>query len=256
MGGGDGNDILNGGLGDDVLIGGAGIDQLNGGEGSDLYLVNSVSDYSSAEIARTPAPPVSTSCASLRRTGLRRSSWRLPNSGIERIVIGTGTGTTAVTTGLIANSVDARALLTEVEIFGNYGDNTIYGGTGDDYLDGGLGMTSFTAVPAITFEIYGSGVAHEEAGEGIDTLISWSGGTLADIYINIENLTLAGTANMDGTGNDGINVIKGNDGQNTLHGLAATTTSTVTVVMTKSTVIPGTTFSKAAPEMILIGTLT
>jgi Ca2+-binding RTX toxin-like protein len=57
----------------------------------------------------------------------------------------------------------------------------------------------------------------ENAAEGIDTVQSTVSFTLSD---NVENLTLLGTGNKNGTGNAGDNVLTGNGGSNVLSGLA------------------------------------
>ena len=59
----------------------------------------------------------------------------------------------------------------------------------------------------------------ENAGEGIDTII-WTG--LTNLYtmtqVNVENLTIAGTANRNVTGHSGANTIIGNSGINEING--------------------------------------
>jgi serralysin len=55
----------------------------------------------------------------------------------------------------------------------------------------------------------------ENAGEGVDTVRSQVSYTLAE---NVENLTLLGAGNYNGTGNASDNVIVGNTGSNVLNG--------------------------------------
>ena len=58
-------------------------------------------------------------------------------------------------------------------------------------------------------------VVTEAAGEGADTVQSTIRFTLG---ANVENLTLTGTSNINGTGNDLTNPITGNSGNNLLDG--------------------------------------
>ena len=94
------------------------------------------------------------------------------------------------------------------------GNDSLNGGTGADRLVGGLGDDSYWVDAAGDLVV-------ENASEGTDTVnaaISW---TLA---VNVEDLNLLGTANLNGTGNSLNNAIAGNDGNNSLDGGAGNDT--------------------------------
>jgi trimeric autotransporter adhesin len=93
----------------------------------------------------------------------------------------------------------------------------LYGGSGNDVLDGGAGTD--TMVGGAGNDIYyvdnlGDQVV-ENANEGIDQIYAKTHYTLT---ANAENLTLLGTANLNGTGNDLDNTLIGNSGNNQLSG--------------------------------------
>ncbi len=93
-------------------------------------------------------------------------------------------------------------------ITGNSGNNILNGATGIDTLIGGLGNDTYqvdTTTDTIT----------ENANQGTDTVQSSVTYTLGN---NLENLTLTGTTNINGTGNTLNNIITGNSGNNTLNG--------------------------------------
>jgi Ca2+-binding RTX toxin-like protein len=101
---------------------------------------------------------------------------------------------------------------------GNSGNNTLNGGLGVDTLIGGLGNDIYvvdTTTDTIT----------ELASQGTDTIQSSVTYSIAT-RTNIENLTLTGTANINGTGNIGNNRLTGNSGNNTLNGGAGNDTLT------------------------------
>ncbi|MFM6727852.1 MAG: Calx-beta domain-containing protein, partial [Dolichospermum sp.] len=111
------------------------------------------------------------------------------------------TGTAAINgTGNVGNNI----------ITGNSGNNTLNGGAGTDTLIGGLGNDIYI-VDSTTDTIT------ENANEGTDTIESSVTYTIAALA-NVENLTLTGTAAINGTGNVVNNVITGNSGNNTLNG--------------------------------------
>ncbi len=131
-------------------------------------------------------------------------------------------GRGGVVTGWIVGGIGKDTLLGGVgdEIFkgGSEGD-IISGGAGNDTLDGGAGvdqMTGGTGDDAYWVDDIGD-VVTEKAGEGTDTVTSFISYTLTD---NVENLTLFGNSDLNGTGNGLANMLTGNDGKNTLKGLA------------------------------------
>src|SRR5260221_309385 len=96
------------------------------------------------------------------------------------------------------------------ELFGAGGNDTIDGGGGADTLRGGVGDDTYIVNDAAASVV-------ENAGEGIDTVLTSVGLTLAD---NVENLTATGSAAVSLVGNNATNVIHGNDADNYILGRA------------------------------------
>ncbi|MHC5764330.1 MAG: DUF4114 domain-containing protein [Nostoc sp.] len=108
-------------------------------------------------------------------------------------------------------------------LIGGLGDDSLDGGAGNDNLDGGDGSDVYyvdSATDVVT-------ETNASVAGGIDTVIS----SLADYTLgaNLENLTLTGTGNSNGTGNSldnriigssGNNILNGGDGADTLVGVA------------------------------------
>jgi serralysin len=128
---------IDGGSGNDVVNGGGGTDVLDGGEGSDVYLVTSLADKTAAEITDTGT----TGTDELRFAATTAGTLTLlaGDTGLECVVIGMGTGASAVTTGKVALNVDATASANGLTITGNAGNNTLTGSSTADTLDGGAG---------------------------------------------------------------------------------------------------------------------
>src|SRR4051794_29881838 len=99
-------------------------------------------------------------------------------------------------------------------ITGTSGNDTIKGTTGADKMSGLTGNDTYT-VDHCDDEVI------EQPGEGTDTVLASVNFELTD---DIENLTLTGTAALDGVGNDGNNVLIGNSGPNMLVSGAGTDT--------------------------------
>ncbi|MBO1067209.1 MULTISPECIES: DUF4347 domain-containing protein [Nostocales] len=100
------------------------------------------------------------------------------------------------------------------DLSGGDGNDTLNGGTGADLLGGGKGNDTYVV------DNVGDVIA-EFLNQGIDTVessITWT------LKANIENLTLTGTASINGTGNTLNNTLIGNTGNNTLNGGAGADT--------------------------------
>jgi Ca2+-binding RTX toxin-like protein len=93
---------------------------------------------------------------------------------------------------------------------GNSGANVLDGGAGADYMAGGAGNDTYVVDTAKDVVAERSGT-----GSGRDVVRSSVSYTIAS---NVEELHLTGTANLNGTGNTGSNVLRGNSGNNVLNG--------------------------------------
>jgi Ca2+-binding RTX toxin-like protein len=96
------------------------------------------------------------------------------------------------------------------------GNDTLIGGAGSDLLDGGAGTDTLQGGTGNDTYVVSTGdTVVEQATQGLDTVqsdVTWTLGA------NLEALTLAGTANINGTGNGLDNLLTGNSGANMLTG--------------------------------------
>jgi len=181
--GGSKNDILYGYNGDDTIDGGKGADNMIGGEGDDTYIVDNMSD----QITEEENEGTDLVQASVSYT-LSQYVENLTLTGNASI---NGTG-----------NDDANI------ITGNTGNNILDGGADADILIGGKGNDTYIVDNE-------NDVVTELTNEGTDLVKTSISYTLSD---NVENLTLTGSADINGIGNDLNNIITGNDGNNNLSG--------------------------------------
>ncbi|MGA8157230.1 MAG: calcium-binding protein, partial [Rhodoplanes sp.] len=208
---GTGNDldnVITGNSGDNTLDGRAGADTMSGGLGNDTYVVDNAGDTVTENVGEgTDIVRVSVSGYTL-------------SANVEIGAVNTATGLT-----LTGNNQGAI-------LFGNNGDDVLIGGggndafaagAGNDTIDGGLGIDAMSGGSGNdTYFVDNLGDAvYENANEGTDTVQSSITYTLG---ANVENLTLTGSGNINGTGNSGNNILTGNSGANTLDGGAGADT--------------------------------
>ncbi|MBM3604947.1 MAG: calcium-binding protein [Alphaproteobacteria bacterium] len=101
-------------------------------------------------------------------------------------------------------------------LLGGDGNDTIRGGNGNDILNGGAGRDHLRGGQGNDVYIVTAGdvtVEHFNGGiDRVESVVSWT------LSSHIENLTLTGSANASGTGNNMGNTINGNSGSNVLNG--------------------------------------
>lgn len=253
--GGAGDDVIEGGDGNDYIDGGTGADTMTGGAGDDTFIVDDAGDTVTessgegtdsveASVSYTLASNVEnltlTGSAAIDGAGNSGTNTIRGNAG-NNVLTGNGGndslygygGNDTLTGGdswdsLIGGSGDdtiyggggndwIRGEADNDTLYGEAGNDKIYGDAGNDTLDGGTGrdyMAGGTGDDIYVVDEYGE-IVVENADEGTDTVRSGVSYTLTD---NVENLTLTGSADIDGTGNGLDNVITGNAGNNTLTG--------------------------------------
>ncbi|MFM9936639.1 MAG: calcium-binding protein [Novosphingobium sp.] len=238
--GGAGIDYIRGGDGDDTLVGGAGLDFLIGGAGQDTV------DYSTspAAVAIDLADTWNNAGGDATSNFISAIFELLSNGGRARdvfnggivldfigsnqaasdafgfpdVIIGVENVTGSDFDDLLHGTADANRLS------GGRGTDTLQGDGGNDTLDGGLGadaMAGGTGNDTYLVDNAGDSVI-ELVGEGNDTIVSTINLNLGEGQV--ENLQLAGTAGLSGTGNGQDNRLTGNSGVNTLTGLGGNDT--------------------------------
>ena len=174
---------LTGNAGHNLLDGGVGADTMIGAAGNDTYIVDNAGDVV-IEAAGGGTDEVQSSITYALR----------PN--IETLTL---TGSAAI---------NAKGNAESNVLTGNNAANVLDGGAGADTMTGGDGNDIYMVENA-------GDLVTELANGGTDAVRSWVSYTLT---ANVENLSLYGTASIDGTGNGLDNILTGTTGHNLLDG--------------------------------------
>jgi Ca2+-binding RTX toxin-like protein len=202
----EGENAIFGNAGANKLDGKGGGDVLAGGAGNDTYEVDNVADV----VFENPGEGTDQVNSSVSHV-LRDNVENLTLTGAAA----SGSGNDS------ANKITGNAQANFLN--GGGGNDTLTGSDGADNINGGAGADSMSGGADDDFYIVddaGDRIAESGAG-GTDTVGSSITYTLG---ANLEDLRLADTAAIDGTGNTLGNAIAGNDGDNVLSGLAGNDT--------------------------------
>lgn len=196
---GTGNTLVNsltGGTGNDTLDGGTNKDTMAGSDGDDTYYVDNAGDV--VVESSSASSGNDTVITSLNNASLQNYA------NVENLTLA---GSALVGFGDAGNN----------KITGNALNNTLTGNGGADTLDGGKGNDTLVVDSADDVVI---------GGDGIDTVKASLNYDLTDVahVTGVENLTLTGTTDINGTGNNLANVLTGNTGANSLVGSAGADT--------------------------------
>lgn len=223
-----GNDTLSGNGGNDYFTVGQGNKIADGGSGSDTIEVSDTAfqpAYTAAGITVSLALQGAVQATGIGNWTLTRmenlgGSWgadRLTGDASANILAGAEGSDTLlggdgddILAGDGTFDLDGNAapeFLANPDWVG--GDDILEGGNGNDTLIGGAGDDVFIVDDA-------GDIVSELTGEGADRVESRVNWTLS---ANVEQLTLAGTSSLSGTGNSSANTITGNSGDNSLLGL-------------------------------------
>lgn len=244
---GTGNSVANtltGNSAANILNGGAGADTLIGGQGDDTYIVDNAGDKIielshegidtvQSSVTYTLAANVEnltlTGSSAINGTGNGLDNILIGNSAANRLTGGAGNDTYVVGAGdtvvealnagidtvkssvthTLAVNIENLTLIgtTAINGTGNGLNNILIGNSAVNTLTGGAGNDTY---------VVGAGdTVVETLNAGTDTVqssVTWTLGA------NLENLTLTGSAAINGTGNTLANVLTGNDGNNALAG--------------------------------------
>jgi 2',3'-cyclic-nucleotide 2'-phosphodiesterase (5'-nucleotidase family) len=212
----EGNDTLNGLDGDDIFryTIGDGKDTVDGGAGNDTLNILGTADEETLNVVfnGTPVSLIAggavtnvESVAADLRGGIDTLDYGATTADLTvNLNTGTASGFTA-----IANIENVTGGFGNDILTGNFRNNTLRGGSGNDILDGGLGEDSLIGGAGNDTYIVDNIDDTISDSFGIDTVLSSINWTLGN---NLENLTLAGNANINGTGNWSLEKIEAKNG--------------------------------------------
>lgn len=172
------------------MDGSEGLDTLVGGTGDDAYYLNAYDGKIDSVVENA-------------------------NEGTDTVYFyGAAAGATYT---LAANVENAQSWQSGLNLAGNSLNNTLLGDNGNNVLNGGAGADTLTGYGGNdTYVVENAGDVVTEALNGGTDLVQSS--VTHTLGANVENLTLTGTAAINGTGNTLDNSMVGNTANNTLNG--------------------------------------
>ena len=209
-----GNDTLQGGLGDDTLQGGEGNDTMSGGAGNDIYLFGRGDGFDQIEEAPNASGP--------SMDVLRLGAGVLPEHvTLHRMIMYTNPVLV-----LVIDGSNTQIQLGDYYSPGDYSIERIEfdGGAGavwtksdiDAHIQVDTQNSMIGTLADDTFIVdHELDTITESVNAGTDTVLASRTYTLPN---NVENLTLTGSLNINGTGNALDNILQGNSGDNVLTG--------------------------------------
>ncbi len=224
------NNTITGNTANNVLDGGAGNDSLIGGGGNDTYVVDSANDSitdtlgTDQVISSATSFDMGTKAATVENLRLVGTATSGTGNALVNLIFGNSGNNTL--NGGAGNDTVSDLLGGNDTLIGGAGADTLRGGSGNDTLTGGVdASTADSAADAMTGgtgdDTYNvtdtTDIVNEAASAGIDLVNTTVTFALNDAAsVGVDNLTLVGSANINGTGNSIANVITGNNGNNTL----------------------------------------
>jgi Ca2+-binding RTX toxin-like protein len=232
IGGNGHNTLIGDGLGN-VLTGETGDDTLSGAAGDDTFLytigqgadaVDGGADADTLQITGTAAANTldvifnGTALTNVEGGAVANVEVVTANLGGGRDTVHYGATTAPVTVNLATGTASGFTSITNIEnVTSGVGNDTLTGSTGAAILN-----TLNDGAGDDTYIVDGGETVIEAAGGGTDTVLSSAASFT--LGANVENLTLTGTGNSNGTGNGAANVLTGNVGDNVLSGAAGNDT--------------------------------
>ncbi|WP_040309806.1 beta strand repeat-containing protein [Asticcacaulis biprosthecium] len=177
--------VLTGNSGNNYLDGSAGNDTLIGGDGNDIYVLSGLDQIIESENGGTDQVSADT-------------SYSLEGAAVENLTL-QNTSAALNATGNALNNY----------LTGNSYANLLDGGAGADTMVGAKGNDTYVV------DNNGDVAVETSSQDGRDLIQTAGSYTLGNF---IEDLTLTGSGNIDGTGNALSNVLTGNAGINVLNG--------------------------------------
>lgn len=191
----EGDNELIGNDGANLIDGGLGADDMDGGKGNDTYIVDDIGDDVSELFTAAQGGGIDTVRSSV--------NFELGDN-IENLT-------------LTGNALEGIGNELSNSIIGNAGDNFIDGDDGADRMTGGDGDDTYFVDNIGDVVTETNPNAAIGGGDKVNSEISYL------LSANVENLTLTGNDDINGTGNALANDIIGNAGDNVLDGGASTT---------------------------------